>query len=910
MKKWVYAISAIMLSAFVWLQPTTNIVYAEGTATVSEGDATTGEGFDSAIPFELGEEVSVSNAESNVNTTCYRFEITEPGEYILEANIKQFNYTVHKAEGAPVIYSQIKGNSFYLNTSPCVEYAGDVIVFETAGTYYISISPIQFFTEDTGSFSLQKADITSMVLDNTVSTGLITEQLTFYKFVPEQTGRYCLTFNTTASYEISQGGYSSSGGAGERTNVFSLEAGITYYYCLKSDEQATFTVHIEKLPEVTAMEVIPAEKNVLYTDFYSTSYGWDCGCHVTLDDGSEEDIYFIDTFESSNKYGIVCKYYTADGQEVSSHLGLDAGKYYFEFVLGDIVTEPVYFEVKNKEDCDLVLKAGETVSDLSGDSLGNSQKHHLIKLVLEEAGKYKVSASCNAMLYVYDGNRSYENIIGKEIGSGTRLVEVSEPKVYYVYTGAEEKFNVSCTELQPLKSLEVSNGYRKNYISDLSDNAILRVLRELKFKALDTDGKEITMVYDDADWFCYELSYTLYNSKDKENPITETTDLPIGDYIIQISDTSGKVYCEVDFSVISPKDVSNALKVGEAVKLTGEYENYYLELTEADSLYVEYGEGTAVNHQIRIYSSDLETNYKTLSTTNKKELEAGKYFVRVLNGTYPDSCTFTIKGNVTDAPTTSDDVETQLDNIMDLAATAEEKVSKIIETLKLDELCKAMQQKISILVQISDLEKQYIADKKIEVTEPEVTTKKMDKHKIKTVGAGLNADKGKVTLSVTDSTQKVEIPADKYHNTVALDIKLKVNDVTMSLLKIPVTITMPIPAELMEEDLVILHYASDGSVAEVIYPTINGEDKTFSFAVTHFSTFVLANEKDGASNDTDVNTEEADTNEEEDADEGEVSATEKRLISPKTGEPDMAGYMVMLVLSLAALIFCMKKIRA
>lgn len=140
-----------------------------------------------------------------------------------------------------------------------------------------------------------------------------------------------------------------------------------------------------------------------------------------------------------------------------------------------------------------------------------------------------------------------------------------------------------------------------------------------------------------------------------------------------------------------------------------------------------------------------------------------------------------------------------------------------------------------------------------------------------------------------------------------MDIKLKVNDVTMSLLKIPVTITMPIPAELMEEDLVILHYASDGSVTEVIYPTINGEDKTFTFAVTHFSTFVLANEKDGVDNDTDVNTEEADNEEEED--EGEVSATEKRLISPKTGKPDMAGYMVMLVLSLAALIFCMKKIR-
>lgn len=70
-------------------------------------------------------------------------------------------------------------------------------------------------------------------------------------------------------------------------------------------------------------------------------------------------------------------------------------------------------------------------------------------------------------------------------------------------------------------------------------------------------------------------------------------------------------------------------------------------------------------------------------------------------------------------------------------------------------------------------------------------------------------------------------------------------------LKVPVRITMPVPAGIEASDLQILHYHNDGTI-ETIWPYISGN--TASFTLTSFSTFVFVNRADGALPFTDVET--------------------------------------------------------
>lgn len=890
MKKWFLAISAIVLTAFVWLLPATCTVYAEGTETVSGGDTAIGESIESAIDIELGTENSVLASSKKY----YKFEILEPGEYILEGCMQEFNYILYNGEK-----NYLKGKSFFATGS--VKCSGEVLEFDSVGTYYIL-----FCTTEAGTFSLQKVDIPQITVENTVSAETDSEHIVFYKFIPSETGHYSFTFIAPGKMEIWRvNGNTIYSCAKENTIYENMEAGVTYYFGLKFEEKGTFTARAEKIPEVTAMEITPTLRSTLYKGLDKWLIDAVVDIKLTLEDGSTDEVNKITDVEKATKYSLNSKYYTMDGAEISyvNLYNANVGKYYAVLGAGKLTSEPIYFEIKNPEDCDLVLKVGTTLTDLEGNKdYINDFGMHLFKLVIEEAGMYSVDLSKAGNIQIYDADLNYFSS-GK---GNTAVIETDAPAIYYVYAGAPEQFNITCTKLPALQSLTVSDDYRKVYINALSDNSVSRALQEMQFKGIFEGNKEMVISYNDYNWVNYKLSSTIYNSSDLQNPITIRRDLPIGDYVVKITDADGKEYCEIDFTVVNYQDIKNTLKVGQAINQTSKYQYYFLELDKADALYLDLGEASDANHKIRVYSSNIETNYGYLSADEKMELEAGKYFVRILNGNYPNACICTIKGNEIDIPVQSGDVETQLNSIIDLVASAEEKVSKIIETLKIDELCKTMQQKVSILVQISDLEKQYVADKKIEVTKPEVSTQVMDKDKITTVGAGLNADKGKVTLSVADATQKVELPSEDYHNMVALDIKLKVNDVTMSLLKIPVTITMPIPEGVLEEDLVIFHYASDGSIAEIIYPSINGEDKTFTFSVTHFSTFVLANEKDTVGVD-DVEDEKANAEDSNNA--SESTESEAKFVSPKTRDDGVADFVLMAMISALALAFCGKKIR-
>ena len=79
-------------------------------------------------------------------------------------------------------------------------------------------------------------------------------------------------------------------------------------------------------------------------------------------------------------------------------------------------------------------------------------------------------------------------------------------------------------------------------------------------------------------------------------------------------------------------------------------------------------------------------------------------------------------------------------------------------------------------------------------------------------------------------------------NAIQLDFHLE--GIDPGPLKVPVRITVPIPESINPEFFCVLHYLENGKVEEFLYPDmeIDEANRTASFTVTSFSTFVLAEE--------------------------------------------------------------------
>lgn len=171
--------------------------------------------------------------------------------------------------------------------------------------------------------------------------------------------------------------------------------------------------------------------------------------------------------------------------------------------------------------------------------------------------------------------------------------------------------------------------------------------------------------------------------------------------------------------------------------------------------------------------------------------------------------------------------------------------SQAVETLTTnadaDKIQEAMQTSDSFRGQIEALEKRYIAEKNI-TTGTEVSgaaEKYVNADKVKVVGAALNATGGSVKLNVdvTPEDKKVSL-ASGYLKNVQMDIKLVNDSAEIHELKIPVSVTIPVPAGIDVRQLAILHYHQDGTAESVVFH-VNG-DGTVTFTVKDFSTFVFA----------------------------------------------------------------------
>lgn len=224
----------------------------------------------------------------------------------------------------------------------------------------------------------------------------------------------------------------------------------------------------------------------------------------------------------------------------------------------------------------------------------------------------------------------------------------------------------------------------------------------------------------------------------------------------------------------------------------------------------------------------------------------GKYTVRMrAMSTDLDTIAHGEEGSesaVYDTSKKASDLSDILTNAME-SQTAAGAVETLTTSADADEIQEAMQTSDSFRGQVEELEKKYITEKSITAgTEvSEAAEKYVNTDKVKVVGAALNAAGGSVKLNidVTPEDKKVSL-ASGYLKNVQLDIKLVGGSTEIHELKIPVSVTIPVPAGIDVRQLAILHYHQDGTVERVVFH-VNG-DGTVTFTVKDFSTFVFAEE--------------------------------------------------------------------
>ena len=182
----------------------------------------------------------------------------------------------------------------------------------------------------------------------------------------------------------------------------------------------------------------------------------------------------------------------------------------------------------------------------------------------------------------------------------------------------------------------------------------------------------------------------------------------------------------------------------------------------------------------------------------------------------------------------SDKVSGTLDKITSGEIPMEQAPDVLKENIK--DVQVAMQSDPDVLAKVEALEQQYM--EKQNVTSDEVD---IDHSQVKVIGAALNAAAAGSTVSfnIGKPDKNAVVDAMRYKNTIQVDFSLSG---AVSELKVPVRITVPIPENVNPEFFHVLHYSNDGTYEDIWPLEIDREARTASFTVTHFSTFVLAEE--------------------------------------------------------------------
>ena len=289
---------------------------------------------------------------------------------------------------------------------------------------------------------------------------------------------------------------------------------------------------------------------------------------------------------------------------------------------------------------------------------------------------------------------------------------------------------------------------------------------------------------------------------------------------------------------------------------------------------------------------------------------AGQYYVivRALSNDI-DACANGdgVKSEIYNTRTTSDAVKEAVQEALEQAkqsGDAAAAVEALKEKASISEIAVSMQTDAAVLEGMKELEGLYKQQKGITVESPVVTEAAgVDASKVNIAGAALNAaDDSAISLhiDVAKEGNRVDVPANHYAGSVQLDISLMNGATAIHELKMPVTVTMPIPNGLAAGKLVIVHYDQNGKGENVGFKT-NG-DGTVTFTVTHFSTFLFAEKKNesGNGNGRPVNPDNSQNgggtqsggNTENGANTPSTVSAQNAPLSPKTGQQHAAAFPI------------------
>lgn len=185
------------------------------------------------------------------------------------------------------------------------------------------------------------------------------------------------------------------------------------------------------------------------------------------------------------------------------------------------------------------------------------------------------------------------------------------------------------------------------------------------------------------------------------------------------------------------------------------------------------------------------------------------------------------------------EIDKGLDQLVNDNASADQ-VADFLDKQDKSDLQTAIQTESTTRDKIKAAEDKFKTEKGITV-DSNVSDDMADKIKgnISMVGAAFNTDEGNknLTLNVTKPTIEKTVDKNVLQNVVQVDLKLDGCSRTDNL-KVPIRITMPIPAGINKNNIQILHYHGDGSY-EAIWPSVEGD--FLSFTVTRFSIFAFGN---------------------------------------------------------------------
>ena len=190
-----------------------------------------------------------------------------------------------------------------------------------------------------------------------------------------------------------------------------------------------------------------------------------------------------------------------------------------------------------------------------------------------------------------------------------------------------------------------------------------------------------------------------------------------------------------------------------------------------------------------------------------------------------------------------ENMSSQLNNILQGSVNlTDEEVREAVQELDTQKLKDSLLAEDAVQQQIAILEEQVGGPAEVSVSN-EVA---MNANEISVVGANLNnaASADEDIKLVIDKPEKDHVLDAAFDNSVAFKFSMTLDNVEDAKnLDVPVRITMPVPAGVNPDFLVILHYHVDGSFEEVgpsQYNISGNGDKLFvSFVVTSFSDFVI-----------------------------------------------------------------------